>query len=165
MLVDRDVRVAGNVPGEMEAGTGNVVFNELVVVLHTLDSQEDKAEQHGQDQANDDDLLLSELRGANRECDRQAGADQDRGVGSTQHDIEALAPGAEVSEVPVAIHQVGAEHAAKEHDFGGEEDPHAEAGRILLLLLGGEMMQEGRVLVGFLVGCRNGAIVQPEPPL
>ena len=41
--------------------------------------------------------------------------------------------------------QVGAEQSAEEHDFGGEEDPHAETGGVALLLLGGEVMQEGRV--------------------
>ena len=53
------------------------------------------------------------------------------------------------SEVPSAVDQVGAEQAAEEHDFGGEEDPHAQVGGIALLLLGGEVVQErgiGRVV-------------------
>ena len=58
-----------------------------------------------------------------------------------------LAGGAEVAEILVAVNEVGAEHAAEEHDFLGKEQPHAKAGGILLLLLGREVMQQGRVLV------------------
>src|ERR1700751_2103821 len=165
LLVNGNVRVPGNVSREMEGRTWDVVLDELVVVFDALNSKEDEAEQHGQDQANDDGLLLAELRGADRERDGQTGADQHGGVGSTQHDAEALATGAEVPEVPVAVNQGGAEHAPEKNDFVGEEHPNAEAGRVFLLLLGSEMMQEGRVLMGLLVGCRDRAIVQPGPPL
>jgi hypothetical protein len=51
-----------------------------------------------------------------------------------------LLAAAKVAEVPRAIDQVSAEQAAEEHDFCGEKGPHAQAGGIALLLLGGEMM-------------------------
>ena len=41
-----------------------------------------------------------------------------------------------------AVDQVGAEQTAEEHDFGGEEDPHAETGGVALLLFGREVMQQ-----------------------
>ena len=50
--------------------------------------------------------------------------------------------------VPVAIDQVCAEHAPEEHDFGEQKEPHAEGGRLPLLLHRLEVVtQIGRVLV------------------
>jgi hypothetical protein len=42
--------------------------------------------------------------------------------------------------VPVAVEQVGEEHAAEEHDFGQQEEPHAEAAGLALLLFRLEVM-------------------------
>ena len=61
--------------------------------------------------------------------------------------MEVLAA-AKSAEVPATVDQVGAEQAAEEHDFGGEEDPHAEAGRVALLLFGGEVVQECGIVGG-----------------
>ena len=44
-----------------------------------------------------------------------------------------------------AVHQVGAEQAAEEHDFGQQEHPHAEGGGLPLLLHVGEVVLQ-RVL-------------------
>ena len=76
-------------------------------------------------------------------------------------------------EVLKAIDEIGAEHAAEEHDFRHQEQPHAERGGILLLLRVDEMMQKRRI-VGFVIqgGHLRGrmagahlAIVQREPPV
>jgi hypothetical protein len=75
------------------------------------------------------------LRGPDGENHGQAAADEDGGVGGAESALME-AGGGEISEVPAAVDQVGAEQAAEEHDFGGEEDPHAEAGGIALLLFG-----------------------------
>ena len=57
-----------------------------------------------------------------------------------------LLAAAKSPKVPAAVNQIGAEQAAEEHDFGGQEDPHAEAGGVALLLLGGEVVQQCRVV-------------------
>ena len=57
-----------------------------------------------------------------------------------QPDVHLLAAFDEGLIVGGAIHQVGAEQPAEEHDFGQQEHPHAEGGGFLLLLHVGEVV-------------------------
>src|ERR1700751_617007 len=133
-----------NVAFEMKIGqTGNVVLVKLLLVLDSFDSQECQAKNDRQNEIDDNRLLLSHLRAANGHRNGQAGTDQNRRVDGSEPEIDAGAGSREISEVPVAIHEIGAEHAAEEHDFGDQDQPHAKARGVFLLLSSGEVMQEG----------------------
>ena len=57
----------------------------------------------------------------------------------------------------VAVDQVGHEQAAEEHDFGDQEHPHAERGRLELLLHVVEMVLQVRMM-------RRVAVRRPDGP-
>ena len=147
------------------------MFFELLCVFDAFDAEEGDAEEHRQDQHRNQERSTRGLGCPDGEHHGQAAADQNGGVSAAEPGIDRLAGGCEITEVPTAIDQVGAEQAPEEHDFGGEEDPHAEAGGIALLPLGGEVVQERRVVSAVSVtvnaalngSCR--AIGQREPPL
>src|SRR5579862_2623791 len=82
-----------------------------------------------------------------------------------EHGVDRLAGRSEISKVPVAVNQIRAEHAAKKHHLGGQKNPHAQAGGVALLFRFGEMMQEFRMVLFFLMKTHNcAAIGQREPP-
>ena len=80
---------------------------------------------------------------------------QHRRIGSAETDAQRIAAGHKGVVIPVAIEQVGHEQAAEEHDFGQQEEPHAEAGGFPLLVHRDEMVAQvsGMLLVPF-VGFR-----------
>ena len=51
---------------------------------------------------------------------------------------------AKTSRILGAVDTVSQEHAAEEHDFGDEEDPHPERGGVPLLRGGIELLARGR---------------------
>ena len=135
------IGVLAGMPGnwlvvETERRAGHVMLHELVSVLDALDAEEGETEQHGDDEADNQQRAARGLRGPDGEHYGQAAADEHGGVGGAERHVDGFAGGGEVSEIPAAVNQVGAEQAAEEHDFGGEEDPHAQAGGIALLLRG-----------------------------
>src|SRR5208337_2464753 len=84
-------------------------------------------------------------------------------------DAELLASGRECVEILQAVDEVGAKHAAEEHDFRHQKQPHAQRSRVLLLLRVGKVVEQRRI-VGFVFhrGYWSGgrlAIVQREPPV
>src|SRR5579872_1215776 len=127
------------------------MLDEFVAVLDAFDAEENETEQHGGDEAEDEQRTAGGLCGPDRENDRETAADEDSGVGGTESHIDSFAGGGEVRKIPVAIDQVSAKESAEEHDFGGEEDPHAEAGGIALLLGIGEMMEELGMMLFFVM--------------
>ncbi len=70
----------------------------------------------------------------------EAGGDQDRRIGCAQRNAQLVRRRDEGVVVPVAVEQVGEEQAAEEHDFGQQEEPHAEGSGLALLLLRLEVM-------------------------
>ena len=115
---------------------------EFVLVFFAFDAEEDAAEEHGDDEAANQQRPAGGLRGPNGKYDGQAAANEHGGVGGAKGCVDGFAGGAEVAEVPETIDQISAEHAAEEHDFGREENPHAQAGGIALLTLGGKVMPQ-----------------------
>src|SRR5208282_2097824 len=91
-------------------------------------------------------------------------ADEYHRVSRAESNVQLLTGGAKVSEVHVSVDEVGAEQAAEEHNFLGEEQPHAQAGGIFLLSLGREVVQERRVLVFGFVGHRLTSVQRGPPP-
>src|ERR1019366_7170515 len=157
--------MARNLLMKAEGSAGNVMLIELVFIFDSFDTEEDASEKHGEREHGEEKPATRRLRGPDGEHDGHAAADEDGGVGAAESSVDGRAGGGEISEVPTAINQVGAEQAAEEHNFGGEEDPHAEAGGVALLLFGGEVVQQGRIgAVSLAVNGRR-AIVQREPPL
>src|SRR5579872_957621 len=134
----------------------------LVVPLDAFNSKKRQAENERQDEQDDYQAAFSQLCGADAEGDGQAAADQNNRVGRAQVDVEAAAAGGKFVVVPDAINQVGAEHAAEEHDFRAKEQPHAEGGGVALLLDGREVMTEFRTVLVLLD--RDRAIAQATPP-
>ncbi len=66
--------------------------------------------------------------------------DQDCRVHRAERDAQLVRRRDEGIVVPVAIEQVGKEQPAEEHDFGQQEEPHAEGSGLALLLLRLEVM-------------------------
>ena len=60
-----------------------------------------------QDEHDDQQAAASGLRGPNGQHYRQAAADQDGGVGGAESGVDGFAGGAEISEIPKAVDQVG----------------------------------------------------------
>ena len=79
-------------------------------------------------------FAFSHLRGAHRQRHGQAAANQHRGVDGADGDVQHVASRLETGQVEVAIDGVAGEEPAEEHDLGGQENPHAEAGGLVLLL-------------------------------
>src|SRR5271155_1099155 len=140
---------------ETKRSAGDVMLFELVFVFDRLDTEEGKTEKHGDPEHGDQQGSAGGLSGPDGEDHGQTTADEYGGIGGAERSVDGFAGGGEVSEVPPAVNQVGAEQAAKKHDFGGEEDPHAQAGGVALLLRLGEVVQQARV-IGFAVSvCVN----------
>ena len=117
-----------------------------MVILETLDHQKGQPERDRQQQPSHGRLLLTGLRGPHPERHRQAAADQDDRVETAEHDVEletAFRPGLRV---PHAIQQIRHQQAAEEHHLGDKEDPHAERGRLVLLIQRLKVMLERRVM-------------------
>ena len=68
---------------------------------------------------------------------------QDGGIGGADDLVQAAGRDREHLRIPAAIDGVDGEHAAEEHDFGDEEDPHPEGGGVFLLRLGIELHPQG----------------------
>ncbi len=122
------------------------MLHELFPVLDAFDAEEDETEQHGDDEAANQQRAARGLCGPDSEDYGQAAADQHCSIGGAVGHVDGFAGGGEVSKVQAAVDQVSAEQAAEEHDFSGEEDPHAQAGGVALLLRLGEVVQERRVV-------------------
>ncbi len=88
----------------------------------------------GQDQERHEGIPFSHLGGAHRQRHGQAAANQHGGVDGADGDVQHVASRLETGQVEVAIDGVAREEPAEEHHLGGEENPHAEAGGLVLLL-------------------------------
>src|ERR1700677_2832365 len=144
------------------------MLDKLFPVLDSLNAEEGETEEHGDGEADEQEGAASGLRGPDGEDYGQAAADEHGSVGGAETHIDAFAGGSEVSEVPAAVNQVSAEQTAEKHDFGGEENPHAQAGGVALLLRLGEVVQEsGVVRLAVSVFAKTGCEVigQRGPPL
>src|SRR6266852_4047449 len=147
-----------------EAGSGDVMLLEFFGVFVGLDAQKDETQKDGSDEPEDEGHALANLGGTNRQNHGQAGADEYHRVYRAEFNVQLLTGGTEVHKILVAVNQVSAEHAAEEHDFLGEEYPHAQAGGIFLLLLGREVVQERRVLVRVFVDGGWTSVQRGPPP-
>src|SRR5271165_6294786 len=159
--------MTGNLLVKTEGRAGDVMLIELVFVFDPFDAEEGASEDHGEREHGEQKAAARSLCGPDGEHDGQAAADEDGGVGAAESSVNGRAGGGEVSEVPSAVDQVGAEQAAEKHDLGREEDPHAEVGGVALLLFGGEVVQESGI-VSFSVSLTGNrccwAIRHWEPP-
>ena len=64
---------------------------------------------------------------------------QDGGIGGADDRVQAAGCDREDLRIPVRDRRLDGEHAAEEHDFGDQEDPHPEGGGVFLLLVGIEL--------------------------
>ena len=96
--------------------------------------------------------FLADFGGPHTNGHAEARGDQHDGVESAERHAELVGRDGERRVVPVAIEQVGEEHAAEEHDFREQEEPHAEAADLALLLFGLKVMtvlrQRGVLVLG-----------------
>ena len=92
----------------------------------SLDPKESQTQHECQRQVNHLRLPLSNLGRADCQHDGQAAADEDSGVNRTQCDVERVTGGGELREIPEAVDEIGAKHAAEEHDLGCEKQPHPQ---------------------------------------
>ena len=145
---------------ELEARARDVMLLELLGIFRGFDAEEGEAENDGEHEAADEHGALALLCGVDGKDDGQATADQHGGVGGAEFPAERLAGGGEVAEVRETVNQVGAEQTSEEHDFGAEEDPHAETGGVFLLLRFGEVVQQLRMMLLFVMEANDGAIRQ-----
>src|SRR5713101_2093222 len=111
----------------------------LGVVFDGLDAQEGGSKKQSEDEKKRHQLFLSNLGRPDRHGHGQAAGDQDDGIEASEAQVETLAAFCEDSGVAMAVDRVGEEHAAEKEDFGGQENPHAQGSRFLLLLHGLKM--------------------------
>jgi len=111
-----------------------VIFIEFLFVFDGFDAEEDAAQKQSEDKEEGNKLFLSHLSGPHGHRHGQAAADEHDGIESAEFQIQSAAGFGEHRRVRVAVDGVGKEEAAEEQDFGGQKDPHAERGGILLLL-------------------------------
>src|ERR1700756_4235066 len=125
---------------------GNQPFSPIVSPFEReLDKQKGCAKQHCQYQKHDyRRLALAGLSRIDCQSHRQAAADQHSRIGSSESHVQEMTALNERFQMQRAIDDVRHENAAEEHDFGGQEHPHTEASSIVLLLLGLELMHQGR---------------------
>src|ERR1035437_9428926 len=142
-------------PGEVLSW--NFVILPVIVILNALDSEEGPTQHQGSDEESDDQLAAAHLRRVHRHGHGQRREDQHHGVDRTELDVHALAAVDPRLVVREPVDQVRTEHATEEHDFGDEENPHAECGGFPLLFHVAKMMLQ-------LVGYNRLAILQRRPP-
>ena len=88
----------------------------------------------------------SDLRRSHRQRHRQRAADQHAGVERAERDVQVVAAEDPRLRVQHPVEDVDHEHATEEHDLGDEEHPHAERGRLELLLHAVEVVLQIRVV-------------------
>src|SRR5580692_10362001 len=131
----------------MEIGHARYVMHlELFVPFEGLDAEERHAQEQGPNQPENDAAALAELRGPHRHHHGEAAAQKHNGVGRADVDIEAATGDREDIGILGAVYAVRQKHAAEEHDFGDEEDPHAERRSVPLLRGGIELLAERKRL-------------------
>ena len=113
-------------PSKLKVGPGTWCSSNLLVHSTRFDSQEGQTQNQGERQIDHLLLALAQLGGAYCHHHGQAAADEYGGVDRAQSDVERVAGGGEVGEVPETVDEIGAEHAAEEHDFGRQKQPHAQ---------------------------------------
>jgi hypothetical protein len=74
-------------------------------------------------------------------------ADQDDRVHRTHVLVQEVVGEHEHVGVVGPVHGVGAEQTTEEQDFGRQEQPHAEFGRLVLLLHGLEVVGQVRIVI------------------
>jgi hypothetical protein len=120
----------------------------LVPVLDGFDAQESEAAGNGEQEQPDAQAALVELGGPHGKGHGEAAGDEDDGVDEAQVPLELGVTVEENLRVVGAPDGVGDEETAEHEDFGGQEDPHADLGRVELLAWGVEVVgQVGRVFV------------------
>src|SRR5262249_51594763 len=122
-LIDVDLRILANDVIRVEGRSRNVMLFVLVVPLDALNAQEGEAEYDSQQKEYDQQFALSHLSRAYSQRHGQAAADQNDGIDRSPLEAQTAAAGSELVEVVQAVNQVGAEHAAKKHDFRTQEQP------------------------------------------
>ena len=142
--------------GELEGRARHVVLLEFFAILETLDRQKCHTEQYGNDEVADKNFAAAGLRRFHRQYNRKRTDDQYRGIKGSHLDAELLAARRESVEVGEAVHEVGAEHAAEEHDFRHQKQPHAQRRGVLLLLSVGEVVEQRRIMSFVFHGCNWG---------
>src|SRR6266702_2597256 len=136
----------------------DVVLLPLLVILNVLDAKEDQAQQGGDDKEEDEKTLLPDLGCPDSHRHKEARSNQHSSIERPERDAELVGSCNEGLVVPVAVEQVGEEQATEEHDFGQQEEPHAEGSGFALLLLRLEVMTVlGKRDVGMLL--RHGGLV------
>ncbi len=99
----------------------------------------------------------------------EAGNNQQCRVQRSRPNMQGMAASHERRVIPVAIDEVGAEHAAEEHDLRQQEQPHAKGGGFPLLLHALEMVAQKRRVRVFHVArlgglrCKGVAIQRSVP--
>src|SRR5215469_11752138 len=144
----------------------NMVVYPLIVVLDGFNPKKDAAQADGCDEEENQQHALPSLCAPNRHGHRKTGADEHSGIRGTQRYVGGAAGGHERVVVHVAVNQISSEEAAEEHDFSDEEDPHAEAGGIALLIHGVKVVTQRRMMVLMCGLDGDGAVtIRQLPPL
>ncbi len=126
--------------GPLEVRAGEEMVLEFGAVFDVLDPQEDRAEDDGGQNPRHDRLAALGLGGPHGHGHGQAAADQDGRIDRPQRDVQLMAAQSKGVGVCQAVHHVGREDTAEEHDLGGQEDPHTEERGVSLLLVAVEVV-------------------------
>src|SRR5205807_8090063 len=103
---------------QVKAASWKLMIEPVLIVCDGLYAHEGQSQQNGKKKQNNQQLPLSQLRRTHCQCHRQTATDQHHGIYGAVPEFHVLAAFHPGVEVQVAIHQIAAEHAAKEHDLG-----------------------------------------------
>ena len=109
-----------------------------------LDAEEGESQDECGEQEKQQRLAFTSLGGVHGQGHGQAAQNENAGVGGAKDDFQVMATEGEGRIVKVTEDRITREQAAKEHHLRGEEDPHAEACRLVLLLAVVELLRHRR---------------------
>src|SRR5262245_15031246 len=100
-----------------------------------------------------------------RERHRQTAGDEDRGIGSTQRDVELVAGDGESVWIPGTVDRISSEQTAEEQYLGDQKHPHAQRGGLALLPQILEVVRQRRMVMPVLVTfMRDGVSLRQHGP-
>src|SRR5688500_8397747 len=119
----------------------------MLLVLDSLDHQERGAQQHGQDEHDDQKLAVVGLSEEHTQRHRQTADDQHDRVDGAESDVLMMAGSGKCLVIAPPIEPVSQEQSAEKENLGGQENPHSECGRLLLLTKVIKMMRQRGVVM------------------
>ena len=118
----------------VESPAGDQVVAPIGVIFKPFEAEKGDAQKGSQHQEEKRLPFLPQFRGVNGQHHHQTAHQQDHGVNAADDPVELLARFHECFVMHVGVGAQSHEQRSEEHHLGGQEDPHAQGGSVVLLL-------------------------------